>query len=449
MEDKMDSETSMHDIFSIATYLGVKAPEILLPSAEIERGLWSVIACDQYTSQPNYWDDIERKVGNSPSTLHIVLPELYLEHPGSKSTSERINEINLNMENYLSEGILMSIGECMILVDRQTPLANSRLGLVMAIDLEKYDYDPEKKNLIRATEGTVLDRIPPRLKIRKDALLESPHVQLLVDDPDFSIHAPLYNQCNEGLFEMVYDIELMAGGGHVKGYRIPKDNDAISQIINALNSLASLKNEGLLFAVGDGNHSLATAKAHWDSIKSNVSSEHPARYALVEIINIHDDGLKFEPIHRVLFNVDFDDFILKSHSILPDSGVMISEKMSIDNAVLMAQTIDSEVQPIPIFRGKEAVVFTFTNPPSNLAAGSMQMLIDIYLSDTGGKVDYIHGEETVFELSSENIGMLFPPVSKESFFEMISKERVLPRKTFSMGEAFEKRYYLECKLIVS
>lgn len=429
--------------------LGVKIPEILLPSAEIDRSKWPVIACDQFTSQPAYWESIEKSVENLPSSYHIVLPELYLEYPGNVSVPERIASINQHMEQYLSEGILMSIGECMVLLNRQTPSTPSRKGLLLSIDLEKYDYEKGIDNLIRATEGTVLERIPPRMRIRKDALLEIPHVQLLVDDPGRTIIEPLSELCDEGRFEVLYDLDLMAGGGHIKGYRIPREEIEKSNLFNAMSSLPSYKNHGLLFAVGDGNHSLATAKAHWDAMKSSVSQTHPSRYALVELINIHDTGLTFEPIHRVLFNVIFEDFITKASRLLPGLEIQVSDKMSVENAILMAETIDPAVQPVPVFHGKEAVVINFSNPSCKLAVGTMQTLIDAFLSEEPeGTVDYIHGKQAVLDLSVKHIGMLLPAISKETFFETIVNEGVLPKKTFSMGEAFEKRYYMECKLIV-
>ncbi len=429
--------------------LGVRIPEILLPTTEIDQSKWPVIACDQYTSQPAYWKAVEDAVGSAPSSYHIVLPEIYLEDPGDISLDARIGRINRSMEQYLGEGILMSVGECMVLVDRQTPVAPSRKGLVLAVDLEKYDYKPGAASPIRATEGTVVERIPPRMRIRRDALLEIPHIQLLADDPGRTIIEPLAAQCEAGLFESLYDQDLMEGGGHIRGWRIPSEALRKNKIFEAMSSLRSYQEHGLLFLVGDGNHSLATAKAHWDSIKGGLPADHPARYALVELINIHDEGLTFEPIHRVLFNASFDEFIAQVPTLIPEMKLVISEKMSVENAVLMAETIDPAVLPVPVFHNREAVVFTFVKTPSKLAAGSMQMLIDAFLADhPGAKVDYIHGSEAVAALSSDHIGMLLPAISKESFFETIVSEGIFPRKTFSMGESFEKRYYMECRLIV-
>ena len=429
--------------------LGVKIPEILLPTAEIDRTKWPVIACDQYTSQPEYWESLANEVADAPSSLHIILPEIYLENPGRRSIPERIGSINRNMASYLSEGILMSLGECMVLVDRKTPSALSRKGLVLAVDLEKYDYEPGADNLVRATEGTVLERIPPRMEIRKDALLEIPHIQLLVDDPARTVIEPLAKMCEDGCFEILYDQDLMAGGGHIKGFRIPKEAIGKSRLFDALSALASYREHGLLFAVGDGNHSLAAAKAHWNAIRSGASSTHPARYALAELINIHDAGLAFEPIHRVLFHATLDDFIAGASRLSTGLDIQISEKMSVGNAVLMAETIDAAAQPVPVFQGESAVVFTFSKAPGKLAVGSMQILIDAFLAaDSRAKVDYIHDRQAVMDLSADHIGMLFPAIGKDTFFETIVNEGVLPRKTFSMGESFEKRYYMECRLIV-
>lgn len=449
----------------IVEYLhGVKIPEILLPSAEIDMSKWPVVACDQYTSQPDYWEKVERLVSGSPSSYHIVLPEIYLEHPGDISLSDRISSINSHMEQYLGEGILMSAGECMVLVDRETEdSASSRKGLVLAIDLERYDFKPGNDNLIRATEGTVIERIPPRLRIRKNSILEIPHVILLVDDPQCSIIEPLSDLCAAGKTEILYDIELMLGGGHVKGYRIPARSDAARNALGAMAMLKSLTEHGLLFIVGDGNHSLAAAKAHWDMIKADSLSkptasdvmqsdatQSRARYALVEIINIYDEGLIFEPIHRVLFNISLDDFISKSPVLMPDSQIMISEKMSVENAILMAENIDPAVQPVPVFSGAEAVVFTFSNPPATLSVGTFQILIDKYLEtrSSEARVDYIHGKDIVVGLAKEHVGILLPPLSKDTFFDMIVKEGVLPRKAFSLGEAAGKRYYMESRMIV-
>ena len=352
------------------------------------------------------------------------------------------------MNEYLNDKTLESAGKCFVLIDRQTPVVQSRKGLLISIDLEKYDFNPDSGNLIRATEGTVLDRIPPRMQIRKDASLEIPHVQLLMDDPDDTVIGPLYRKALSNEFELLYDIDLNEGGGHIKGYCIPGTSECIEDIYAALSKLDSLINYNLMFAVGDGNHSLATAKSHWDSIKSSVSDNHPARFALVELINIYDSGINFEPIHRVLFNTSFDRFIKESKSLIPDLDVLISEKMSVNNAIVMAGTIDAGVLPVPVFYKDEAVVFTFPKSFGVLTVNVIQQIIDKYIDKyPGTKVDYIHGESSVKSLAEKNIGILLPAVSKDTFFGRIAGDGVFPRKTFSIGEAFEKRYYIECKKI--
>ncbi len=426
----------------------VRVPEIYLSLSKSNIENWPVIACDQYTSEPGYWKDVSARVGNIPSSYEMILPEIYLEHPGEVPVEVRIKNINSKMNEYLNNGVLESIGECFVLIDRQTPVSNSRKGLLISIDLEKYDFNPDSDKLVRATEGTVLDRIPPRMQIRKDAALEIPHVQLLMDDPGDTVIGPLFKNAESGKYKLLYDIDLHENGGHVKGYCIPGDSPDIEDIFLSLSKLESLINYGLLFAVGDGNHSLATAKSHWDSIKSNVSDNHPARYALVELINIYDEGIEFEPIHRVLFGTSFDKFIRESTNILPGLEVYISEKMSVNNAIVMSGAIDREVLPVPVFSRGDAVVFTFPKSSGVLAVTVIQQLIDEYISKyPNAKVDYIHGEPSVKALAEKNIGILLPAISKHTFFGKIAAEGVFPRKTFSIGEAFEKRYYMECKRI--
>jgi len=423
-------------------------PGIYIPSSKSNMENWPVVACDQFTSEPEYWQNVRKRVGDDPSSYNIILPEIYLEHPGEFPVEKRIININSKMNEYLDNLVLESVGECFCLIDRQTPVSQSRRGLLISIDLEKYEFKPDSDSLIRATEGTVLDRIPPRMRIRKDAALEIPHVQLLMDDPGDTVIGPLFEKAKSGGYNLLYDLKLHEDGGHVKGYQIPGDSQDIDGIYLALSKLHSLIKYNLLFAVGDGNHSLATAKSHWDSIKQNLPDNHPARYALVELINIYDDGIKFEPIHRVLFGTSFDKFIRLSASLIPEVEVIISEKMSVNNAIVMAGAIDSRVLPVPVFSKDEAVVFTFPKSSEILPVTVIQKLIDEYINKyPNAKVDYIHGESTVRNLAEKNIGILLPAISKETFFRTIAGKGVFPRKTFSIGEAFEKRYYIECKKI--
>lgn len=448
----MEEKDNIIDSAVLSGELGICIPEIFLPAAGSDMENWPVIACDQYTSSPEYWSAVRSRVSSkgSPSAYNLVLPEIYLEHPGDVPVNERIRSINRTMKEYLDTGVLQSCGSCMVLVDRSTPVTPSRLGLVFAIDLETYDFKEGSHANIRSTEGTVLDRIPPRLQIRKDAALEIPHVMLLADDPGRTIIEPLAGMCASGQFTIIYDLDLPEDGGHITGYQIPAGSAAASDAITAMSQLQSFKDNGLLFAVGDGNHSLATAKTHWENIRSTSRPDHPARYALIELVNIFDPGLSFEPIHRIVFGVSPAEFTKRAPQMFPDAGVSISEAMSLNNAVLMSSTIDSAVQPFTIFRDDSARVITFLNPPSDFTAGTAQLLIDKYIEEFSGeiRVDYIHGTEDVEALSPQGTGILLPALSKDTFFETIARHGALPRKTFSMGEACEKRYYMECKKII-
>ena len=284
----------------------VKAPHILLPKKGVEMEKYAVIACDQYTSNLDYWNSLKEYIGNAPSTFHMIYPEAYLENTNA---DEYIKSINENIKKYLANKDLEDIGESFILVERVTSYRVRRLGLVLAIDLEDYSYERGKKCKIVASEATIVERIPPRLKIRKDAPIELPHTLLLFDDKEKTIIEPLYQKRDS--LEKVYDFELNKNGGHIRGYKV-SDTEAV---IKLFDELYHKNNNGLLFIVGDGNHSLATAKSHWEIVKKDLSEEekknHPARFALVEANNLYDDGIIFEPIHRILFNVDwhFDDEI--------------------------------------------------------------------------------------------------------------------------------------------
>ncbi len=431
--------------------LGVRVPEIFLPDTGEGLENWPVIACDQYTSSPEYWDSVRTRVlrGGAPSAYHLILPEIYLEHPDGIPVDERIAAIDRTMRDYLDAGVLRSRGSCFVLTDRSTRLSPSRLGLMIAIDLEAYDFREGTSARIRATEGTVLERIPPRLRIRRDAILEIPHVMLLADDPGRTILEPLASACASGRFDLLYDTDLPEGGGHVRGFCIPADSGAAAQAVLAMSRLKSFTEQDFLFAVGDGNHSLATAKTHWENIRSGCPSDHPARFALAELVNIHDPGLTFEPIHRILFGVSPDDFVRHIPDLFPGAGIEVSDAMSLDNAILMASTISGDVQPFTVFSGGRAMAVTLRHPISPLTAGTVQAILDRYaevFADT--RVDYIHGMDELTRLSGLGTGILLPALPKEAFFDTVDRYGALPRKTFSLGESFEKRYYMECRKIV-
>lgn len=397
--------------------LGIRVPTILLPNDKVDMEKWSVVACDQFTSEPEYWQQVEDYVGELPSTLKITLPEVYLE---SDNKSERIEKINKEMENYLTQGILQESFNGWVLIDRSFHGSKTRKGLIVALDLEKYDFHKGSKTLIRATEGTVESRIPPRLEIRKRALVELPHIMVLINDPEKTVIEPLFKEN----LESVYDFELMMNGGHIKGWKVESE-ELISKVADSLEKLVS--SDGFLFAMGDGNHSLATAKVHWENLKANLTEEekdnHPARFALVELVNVHDDGLEFEPIHRVLFDVDRND--LESY-IVGEGG------------------------ELEIVNNGEKRKMSIKNMGSNLVVGNLQILLDKYLEEHPTvKIDYVHGVEAVEKLSNgNNVGFILEGMKKEDLFPTVEKDGALPRKTFSMGSANEKRYYLETRKIV-
>ena len=428
---------------------GILLPEILLPKNK-DLSRWSVIACDQYTQDFDYWKKVEESSSGSPSTLNLILPEVYLSSPDRKSMIEKIRS---NMKNYIENGVFDAPENEFIYVERKTEYGRIRHGLVCAIDLDSYEWKPFSKSLIRATEATIVDRIPPRKEIRKHAPLELPHIMLLVNDPDKT----LVEACGEESKKNspVYDGDLMMNSGHISGWAVKSD----SQLDKISCALENLKKSGMdgegnsfLFAVGDGNHSLATAKAVWDEYReelrasgadeSKITSS-PVRYALVEIVNIYDSGLTFEPIHRVIFDANKKDLLSFVEKNLDGK---LSEVDSAD--VLEKRVHDSRNSFGFVFveNSKEKFVLLETNV-SELAVSRLQPVLDEFLRGSSSEIDYIHGSEEVFRLGKKDnaVSILLPPIAKDSFFDTISGRGPLPRKSFSMGEASEKRFYLECR----
>ncbi len=393
--------------------------DIYLPEG-IDMQKWSVVACDQYTSQPEYWERVKDFVGDAPSALNIVYPEAFLSEGDA-----RIKAINDTMQVYLDKGIFAVLKDSYIYVERTVNSGKIRRGIVGAVDLEDYDFNKGSKSAIRATEGTVIERIPPRVKIRENAPLELPHAILLVNDPEDFIFAGIDKS------RLTYDVDLCEGGGHISGWRI-KGIDA-DMITERIEEYAKTAKDNLVFAVGDGNHSLATAKTCWESIKKTLSEEeaanHPARYCLVEIENIHDKALEFEPIHRVVFGEK------------PET--VISE---LKRYYETADTYCDGSQELIWVKGDETEKLYIKNPSSNLTVGTLQSFLD----SKGYETDYIHGEDVVRELSKREdaIGFILPKPDKGDLFETVIVDGALPRKTFSMGEANEKRFYMEAKKIV-
>jgi hypothetical protein len=429
--------------------VGVKVPQILLPKAGIDLQKWSVIAVDQFTSQPEYWEAAEREVGKAPSTLRLVLPEIYL---GTNDEERLIQSTQTAMQAYMAQGYFEPY-EGFILVERTTG-GHTRRGLMLALDLERYDFNKGAQSLIRATEGTILDRLPPRMKIRRGAALELPHILVLIDDAGRTVIEPLYE--NKGRLPVLYDFDLMLGSGHLKGYAVQQP-ELVQQVINALGKLADpqafrskyaagSEQDVLLFAMGDGNHSLATAKAVWDEMKANVGSDHPARYALVEIENVHDEGLLFEPIHRVLFGIS-QDLTQALHQFYGEK-VEITCCSEPQEMFAFVQKREGEAHTFGIIEADQTTLVSVCCAESNLAVGTLQPFLDYLLANGGAeRIDYVHGDDVVQNLGSQpgNAGFYLPGMDKSDLFKTVIVDGALPRKTFSMGEAREKRFYLEAR----
>ncbi len=418
--------------------LGFYPADILLPE-NADMSKWAVVACDQFTSQPEYWEAVEKNVGDTPSTLRLILPEAKLNDP---DVEQHIADINGAMKRYVDSGVFKTLPASLIYMERTQSDGKVRHGLVGMIDLDQYDYTPGSGALVRATEGTVLSRIPPRVKVRQDAPVELPHVMLLIDDPDGTVIEPLAGQ--SGSMEKLYDFELQQGGGHLTGWLLTEAQmDATADALEGLCAPAQMEKKygmkdaaPLLFAVGDGNHSLATAKTCYENRKKVTPQEQwaslPERYALVEVVNNHDDALKFEPIHRVLFGVDPEKVLAAFKAFYPS-----------------AHEGEGTGHTIAYTYAGHKGFLTVPDPKVQLAVGTLQAFIDAYLKENPGEVDYIHGDEVTDELGAKpgNIGFKLPAMGKEQLFKTVMADGVLPRKTFSMGHAQDKRYYVEARAI--
>ena len=404
--------------------------DILLPDFKKADGeKYAVVACDQFTSEPAVWEETEKIVGDAPSALRFILPELYLSE-----RKERIPGIHAEMDKALSDGLFTEYPHAMIYLRRTQSDGTVREGLVGAIDLLDYDYRPGSKPPIRATEGTVLERVPPRVDIRRGAKIELPHVMLLLDDPDKTVIEPLADLVTDKA--PLYDFDLMQGGGHVTGYLL--DRAKQKRVDDALDALIPDVDDPLIFAVGDGNHSLAAAKAYFEELCDTLGDEalsHPARYALVELVNLHSPALVFRPIYRAVFGADETDL---TNALLSD--------------VLAASVGNTDVKPtrLTVLTGKTPFEVTYPHGTHPLDVGTLQSFLDRYTAaHPGVTVDYIHGEEALSSIVEKNgaIGFLFPGMEKEQLFPAVREKGALPRKTFSMGEARDKRYYLEARRI--
>ncbi len=399
---------------------------------------WSVVACDQYTSEPEYWNAVQNLTENEKSTLYLTVPEIYLN---DADIEDRIQNTNATMDKYMEDGVFDEYKNSYIFVERTLRSGVKRLGIVGMVDLEEYDFNKGSKAKIRATEGTVVSRIPPRLKVRQDAPVELPHIMLLIDDKDCDII-----ECNEKLtdtFQKVYDFDLMQNSGHLTGYKLSDEAaDALDEKLKSLADLDSFNKKygvneefPLVYAMGDGNHSLATAKTYYENLKKEIgdaAKESPARYALCELVNLHDRSLVFEAIHRVIFDADGKAFLEKLEK---------EYKVSYDE--------NAEGQSfIFVFDGKEQKV-TVTNPTEYLTVATVQKALDEFVAEKGGEIDYIHGEDVVRNLceNKNNFGIVLEAMDKADLYKSVILDGALPRKTFSMGDACDKRFYTEARKI--
>ncbi len=417
---------------------GFGPADILLPQ-NCDLTKWSVVACDQYTSQNDYWERVAQTVGDAPSTLKLILPESQLE---DGHFEEHVADINRTMDEYLDQGLFRTLPNALIYVERWLDNKKLRRGLVGVVDLECYDYNAGSSSLIRATEGTVITRLPPRVAVRRNASLELPHIMVLVDDPDKQLIEHLTYETDR--MEEIYDFDLMERGGHITGYLVPEDLQAdVCEILNALarphdfaRKYDAKGKPVLLFAIGDGNHSLAAAKAAYEEKKQHTPQEQwadlPSRYALVELVNLHDESLEFEPIHRVCFDVDADELMKDFLAAYPGAHYGEGEGHTI------TYVFDTEVGKI-----------TIPKPTAQLPVGTLQDFLDQWMQTHSGRIDYVHGDDVTWELGRKpgNIGFLLPAMGKDELFKTVIFDGALPRKTFSMGEAHDKRFYLEARKI--
>ncbi len=422
--------------------IGIEIPEIMLPDKRVNMRKWAVIACDQFTSNRAYWDEVERIVGGNPSTLHIMLPEIYLDSPDKE---ERIRRAKSIMGTYIDEGILTLLPKGFVLVERTIGRA-VRKGLMVMVDLEEYDQNPARKSLVRASEEILQNRVLPRIDIRMGAELEMPHILLLMDDPHFKVIDPLWRK--RDTFAKLYDFDLMLQGGRVAGYLVD-DKDAEAEAVRQLSLLKV--SDGMRFCVGDGNHSLQTAKTVWEEAKHSLSPEEredsPLRYALCELINLHDPALFLKPIHRVISGMNpsmcIQYVVDRLNSMSADARLVFSRRKP--------STQMTDAPQVVFFTSKESSGrIEINSPTSAMLVEQLQPVLESFVKEYPVcMLDYIHGNEE-FERITHNydtLGFSMPGLQKETFFSELSEYGVFPKKCFSLGESNEKRYYIECRLL--
>ena len=413
-----------------------KSADILLPKTEnMEK--WAVVACDQYTSEPEYWADVENITKGAKSAYNLILPEVFLE---DSDVDDRIEKIHENMEQYLSDETFEEYKDSLIYIERVQSDGKIRAGIIGALDLEEYDYHKGSDSQVRATEATVVERIPPRLKVRNGAKIELPHIMILIDDREKAVIEPLSDKKEN--MKKLYDFSLMKNGGAISGYLL--SDDMKDKIFAELDKLADLdkfnekyglnETSPLVYAMGDGNHSLATAKEYYEQLKRENPdkdlSNHPARYALVEIVNLHSPALEFEAIHRIVTGIDRTQLLAQ----------LVCE---------LDLTEDKSEQKIQIMQDGQLKDMYIHKPTSKLTVGSLQNFLDKYLAENSGKIDYIHGIDVLKKLSmaEDSVGFILPDMGKEELFPTVICDGALPRKTFSMGHAEDKRFYIEARKI--
>jgi hypothetical protein len=436
----------MTDYADTLLNLGIQLPEILLPAEHVDPPTWPVVACDQFTSEPEYWDDVERTIGERPSTMKLILPECYLE---DDRVGDRISRIHQTMEIYKETGVFSKAPEGAQIVLRHLPGKSARTGLMLALDLERYDYGRQSTSPIRPTEGTIVERIPPRKRIRTGAAVEVPHIMVLLDDPGRTVIEPLA-QAAEGA-SAVYSIPLMKNGGSLEAYRID-DPDRLAHMASSFAKLADPEtfrekynsNNPFYIAIGDGNHSLASAKAYWEDLKTALPpselDRHPARFAMVEAVNLYDDGITFEPIHRLFFDVEPEKFV--AH-LTGSNGIRF---IPLDEG-----TPDRAESPgtreIGFISTETSGVFQFQTSNASETTAAVQSLIDTFLSSSNCRIDFVHDLPALIKRATEprNACCVMPKITKEEFFAFIVDNGAYPRKSFSMGESNEKRYYMEAR----
>ena len=415
--------------------VGIRPVSILLPAPEVPAETWPCVACDQFTSEPEYWEKADALAGSNPSALRLILPECYL-----KESETRVPAIHRTMAEYLESGVLREAVSGGFVLCERTIAGGARLGLVCGVDLERYSYEKGSLSLVRPTEQTIASRLPARLAIRRGAPVELTHIMILIDDPGRTVLEPLRER--KDCLRPLYDTDLMLGGGHLQGWAVERKEDLLSAA-KALGALMDRQGENpLLLAVGDGNHSLATAKAAWEEIRAGLTpaerETHPARWALCEIVNIHDPALLFEPIHRLLKNVSRGTLIAEWRKYTAERGMKL-------------QLGPGEGHCFTLLGGGAEETDRVTNPEGAIPCETLQLFLDHYLAEhPETEIDYIHGEASLRALSAapDTLGFLLPPIDKHAFFDDVKRLGVLPRKTFSMGEAAEKRYYMEARRIL-